>query len=195
MNKLILADKYSKLVGFDKERFKSDVKEVTNKLNKVNVPDISMIYSKGKRDAIFYSICIRLALRSNRLLDYTVVTGQTFMNQHFLNGERDMELYDSVMYGDITFISLSQADYTGEFLESLLIDLVEFRKGLQKPTFIIYDTIDDDYMIRTKKLKEHFDNSYYGSINLNSISVFDTQTSKKPELDKPKKTAQNRRIL
>jgi len=175
MNKDILINKYKDLVSFNKNDFINDVNFFKNKLNLNSFTTAPvLIYNRNKRNALYYTLCIYYSLKDNRILDYSVITGQTLINQHFMTEEsRDPNVYNAAFYSDITFISLSQFDYTSEYLENLIIDLVEFRNINKKITVISYDILDlnkVNYIALTKKLHSYFSANRYTIVDLENIS-------------------------
>lgn len=176
MNKVLLNDKYKNLIPPDIEKFIEDVNDIKNKINFNNLLDLPiLIYSKNKRNALYYTLCMLFSLRKEAVLSYAVITGQTLINQHFLSEEnRDIKLSDSIYYSDITFISLSQYDYSSEYLEALIIDLVEFRRNNSKITIISYDILDatkTNYISFTQKLHSYFITNDFQVLDLsNTIS-------------------------
>lgn len=123
-----------------------------------------LVYSDIDKSAIYFTFCIYMALKENRLLDYNIITGQSLINQHFMNENKDYELYNRLYYGDITFISLSSFDYTSEYLESLIIELVEFRNNLNKTTIITYELGNEQF--KATKLNNYFSSNNYTIIDL-----------------------------
>lgn len=171
LNKYLLAEKYNVLIGAqDKESFIKDVNFMREVLNLKKLKKLpTLIYSKNKRNALYYTLCIHLSLIEDKILDYTVITGQSLINQHFLTDKnKDIQLHNNLHYTDITFISLSQYDYTSEYLESLIIDLVEFRNTQNKITIISYDVLDspNNYTGLTHKL-----HNYFGVNNYNILDI------------------------
>ena len=170
MNIDSLKDKYKDLTLENKEKFKTELSHIYDKLqfNKLNKSPM-LIYSKNKRNALYYALCLNYAIKAERLLSYAVVTGQTLNNQHFATPEtKDKELHERIFYSDITFISLSQYDYTNEYLESQIIDLIEFRRANKNLTIVSYDvmTSTQNYINMTKKLHAYFLNSEFQIIDL-----------------------------
>jgi hypothetical protein len=171
MNKNILINKYKDLVSFNKNDFINDVNFFKNKLNLNSFTTAPvLIYNRNKRNALYYTLCIYYSLKDNRVLDYSVITGQTLINQHFMTEEsRDPNVYNAAFYSDITFISLSQFDYTSEYLRKSDIDLVEFRNINKKITVISYDILDLNKVnlyCTDKKLQSYFSANRYTIIDL-----------------------------
>lgn len=164
LNKVILKDKFEKLIVGSTEAFANKVSKVEEfiKRSKLSGKDSLLIYGSDSRNAIYYTLGVYYSLRNNRVLDYVVSTGQHFINQHFLEStDKDKVLYNQMYYSDLLFISLSQFDYTSDYLESLLIDLVETRSNNQKYTIIYFDVLDSkDYLRTTIKLNNYFDSNH-----------------------------------
>jgi len=176
MNKIKLSRKYKNLVGSNVTKFIADGNYVKARLKLQELKEEPLlIYSDNRRNAIYYIACVHHCLRLNRLLDYVVVTGQTLINQHFMSEDtRDNELWGKLYYTDIAFISLSQFDYTSEYLESLIIDLIEFRKNNHKVTIISYDTMSvkgASYNHQTKRLQLYFNGNQYPIIDLHNTKA------------------------
>jgi len=194
LNKETLKNKYKDLVLENKEKFLEETKFIYSKLNLKALSEAPLlIYSQNKRNALYYILSINYSLKRERILDYAVITGQTLINQHFMKDEnRDNQLYQNVLYSDITFLSLSQYDYTNEYLESQIIDLIEFRKMNKKLTIISYDIMNSgqNYIHLTKKLHAYFLSSQFQIVDL---------TGNKNSFDKPEvgsaTPAKRKRIL
>lgn len=170
LNKNLLTNKYINFIGTDKDKFLSECNDIKQSINLNALSDKPMlIYSKNKRNAIYFILSLHYALKYDRLLDYTVITGQSLIDQHFLSEHaRDNELYNGIHYDDLAFISLSQFDYTSEYLESLIINLVESRTIDKKITIISYDVMEANsgYLNFTKKLNAYFNSNEFQVINL-----------------------------
>lgn len=181
LNKDSLKAKYKDFVLEDKEKFIEETKFIHSKLNlKALHESPLLIYSQNRRNALYYILSLHYSLKKERILDYAVITGQTLINQHFMKDEnRDTQLYNNVFYADLTFISLSQYDYTNEYLESQIIDLIEFRNMNKKLTVISYDIMNSgqNYIHLTKKLHTYFLSSQFQIVDL---------TGNKNAFDKPK---------
>lgn len=160
LNKIILADKFSKLIVGPKDKFVEKVGQIRDVIcrNKIDDTRSVLLFGTDNRESIYYTFGVYYSLLAQRVLDYAVTTGQHFINQHFLSEEnKDLELYRKIYSSDILFISLSQYDYTSDYLESLLIDLVDTRSINKKPTIIYYDTLSNkNYITTTKKLSDYF---------------------------------------
>jgi len=174
LNKDILINKYKDLIPVYEDDFVSDVNLFKSKLNSDSLNNRPvLIYNRNKRNALYYTLCLYYSLKNEHVLDYTVIAGQTLINQHFMTEEnRDEKIYNAAFYSDITFISLSQFDYSSEFLESLIIELIEFRNTNKKLTIISYDILDSDksnYISLTRKLHAYFLANKYNIIELENI--------------------------
>lgn len=187
LNKYLLADKYNIFVNKDnKEKFISEVSDIRHNLSLSSLKETPLlIYSKNKRNALYYTLGLHYSLKKQRILDFAVITGQSLINQHFLTeANRDNKLYTAINYADITFISLSQYDYSSEYLESLIIDLVEFRKNNNTLTVISYDILNlskNAYVSLTNKLHSYFLTNDYQIVELvgnKQSSPFDTTQAK-----------------
>jgi len=194
MNIDLLKAKYKKLVPLDIPKFHMELSYVRDKLGSVSINKMPMlIYSKNKRNALYYYLCIKHSIAEDRLLDYAITTGQTYIDQHFMNDDKDKTLYESLRYSDIAFISLSSFDYTNQYLESLLIELIEFRKNYDKVTIITFDIIDAfSYERMTAKLHNYFSSSSYPIINLVDVKkegkeAFANEHSEASKSPQPKK--------
>lgn len=173
MNRVLLNDKYKNLIPPNKEKFIDDVNAVKETIDFSNIQDLPiLIYSKNKRNALYYTLCMYFSLKKEAILGYSVITGQSLIDQKFMSEEnRDMKLSEAVHYSDISFISLSQYDYTNQFLESLIIDLVEFRRNINKITIISYDILDStksSYIAFTQKLHAYFIANEFQVIDLSN---------------------------
>lgn len=187
LNKNILNNKYKQLISLNTKKFIEDVNMVKSRLALDELDKRPLlIYSKNLRNPVYYVLCMYNSLKEDRILDYQVITGQTFINQHFMSeDQRDNQLFNSVYYSDIAFISLSEFDYTSDYLENLLIDLVEFRQNRGSMTVISYDIIgsSNNYSALTKKLHSYFSASGYQIRDLVKL-----ETSKAFSTSEPGKT-------
>lgn len=191
INLVTLKSKYKDLIpsSANQEVFLKDLQDLKTKLGPLlSNHKNAFIISKNKRNALFYYLCLYYSLVENKILDKTVITGQTYIDQHFMNEEKDKTLYEEVRYNDIAFVSLSQYDYTNQYLENLIIELIEFRNNNNKITIISYDVVDltnTQYLNQIAKLTTYFNNNKFPIINL---------TGTKEAFTKSTITKQNRRI-
>lgn len=167
----MLADKYSRLINTTAEAFREEATKIRNakQINNINFPINKpvLVYNKGNKNVLYYLLGIHYSLQKDRVLDYVITTGQNFINQHFLTEDnKDLELHDKLYYADIAYITLTQFDYTSEYLESLIIDLVETRTTRGLNTVVYYDVLDTkNYLNTTSKLYNYF-NSMYKTLDL-----------------------------
>jgi len=183
LNKVLLKDKYKDFVLEDKQKFLEETQSIHSKLNLNEISNLPMlIYSQNKRNALYYILSLHYSLKLDRILDYAVITGQTLINQHFTSEDnRDNVLYNNVYYADLTFISLSQYDYSSEYLESQIIDLIEFRTNNKKLTIISYDIMNSgkNYINLTKKLHSYFLSSRFQIVDMTGqVNSFDKKSTK-----------------
>jgi hypothetical protein len=202
INKDMLAKKYKDFVSEDKQKFIEQLNFIKSKINVEALQNRPLlIYSQNKRNALYYVLAIYYSLKNEKLLNYEVVTGQTLINQHFATStDKDHELHERVYYTDLTFINLSQYDYSSEYLESQIIDLVEFRNRQKKLTIISYDVMNSgqNYINLTKKLHAYFVSNEYQIADLTSgkaskATPFDRQTNSPDVI--PAKTTKKKRII
>lgn len=180
LSKELIKEKFKDFIPEDKEKFKRELAEMKDKINlaKLNTKPL-LVYSQNKRNALYYILSVFYSLKNEKLLNYVISTGQTLINQHFAtSAERDQAFYHEIYYSDILFLSLSQYDYTSEYLESLIIDLVEFRKEAKRLTIISYDVMSSgqQYVNLTKKLHAYFVS--------NEFQIIDLAMSKSTPFDK-----------
>jgi hypothetical protein len=193
LNKDLLKSKYKDFILENKEKFVEEVNFLKSKINLEKLTNEPLlIYSQNKRNALYYVLSLYYSLKEDRMLTYAVITGQTLINQHFASEQqRDAELYNSVYYADISFISLSQYDYTSEYLESQIIDLISFRKQNKKLTIISYDIMssNQNYINLTKKLHAFFLANDYQILDLAKTgkTVFDKEDKKDNTVAKAEK--------
>jgi hypothetical protein len=191
LNKNILLTKYNIFAEQqDKAKFISDVNFIRSHINLANMKNIPiLVYNNGKRNALYYTLGIHFSLVKQQVLNFAVATGQTISDQHFLTEEnRDNNLVNSLYYSDIAFISLSQLDYNNVYSESLIIDLIEFRKTRNTITIISYDISDSNKVSFTtlaSKLHSYFSANQFQVIELTASSTT-SQTEK--ATDKPAQT-------
>lgn len=165
LSKTLLNEKYKVFLPLEEhhQQFLKDLQQLKDmmnleQINKTNAP--LLIYTNQQLKPLYYLMCVNYSLRANRILDYLSIRAQTFIRQHFADSERDQELYDKIYYTDVLFVVLSQADYTSEYLETLLQDLVTFRASMNTHTILIYEVLDKtdrSYMGYTKKLRNYFE--------------------------------------
>ena len=191
LNKLMLKERYKDLVLEDREKFLAELNFIKEKINLHNLSrQPLLIYSQNKRNALYYILSVFYSLKADRILDYTVVTGQTLINQHFATEkERDADIYTGIYYDDITYISLSQYDYTSEYLESLIIDLIEFRRQNKKLTIISYDVMSSgsQYVSMTKKLHSYFLSSQFQIVDISKTGKTPFDKVSKEAVENPPK--------
>lgn len=180
LNKFILADKFKPLITGPRDKFVKKADQVRSIIFNNNLSDVKaiLLYGSDTREPVYYVFGIYYSLLKDRVLDYAITTGQHFINQHFLTeATRDLDLYGKIYSSDLLFISLSQFDYTSDYLESLLIDLVDTRSTNNKITIIHYDILDTkNYMHTTKKLSDYFLSNHI-VIDLTKQSKPNQQTS------------------
>lgn len=199
INKNLFNERYEAFIPKgDTQTFIKDLDKIKTSLNfeLINTLKPLLIYSINKRNEIYYLLGFNYSLQKRKVLNYTVITGATFTRQHFADADKDMELHDNIYYGDLLFISLSQNDYMSEYMENLLIDLIEFRNNRNKLTVITYDVVNSakNHIVQTKKLNDHFASSKYSIID--TITNKSAITSKHSETtQKTVKPKQNRRIV
>ena len=186
-----LKSTYKDFILNDKELFLNEINYIKSKINLENLSNNPiLVYSQNKRNALYYVLGMFLSLKSERILNYAVITGQTLINQHFMTeANRDNELYNRIFYTDITFVSLSQYDYTNEYLESQIIDLIEFRKINKKMTIVSFDITNSgqSYINMTKKLHNYFSASGHQIIDIakNGKTAFDKPSVKQSTKEIP----------
>lgn len=170
LNIHLLNDKYKNLIPQnDIDNFIIETHKLKQRLNFNLINELKplLIYNRNQRNQLYYLLSVNYSLQLDKILNYTVITGQTFTRQHFANDEKDKELYDNTYYDDLVFISLSQSDYTSEYMENLIIDLVEFRARNNKITVITYDLLSStNYQTQTRKLSEYFAANKYTIMDL-----------------------------
>lgn len=176
LNINILREKYSKFVPVDNvDNFIKDTETIKNSKHIKNLKHYipALVYEVNKRDALFFTLGIMFSLEKGRVLDYTVITGQTFSREHFADkGDKDIELNNLIYSNDILFISLSEFDYTTQYLESLIVDLIEFRKDRNLITVIHFDIVNNNnYANTTKILKQYFESNKYQVIHMSTSST------------------------
>lgn len=176
LNKGILNETYKNLISYKKEKFSEDIKYLKNRMNFKSLESLPLlIYSKNKRNALYYILCNYFSLKNGRVLTYSIITGQSLLDQHFASNEnKDYEVLDGVLYSDISFISINQYDYINEYLEAQIINIIESRNQSGRLTIITIDVLEPDkpYSGIAKKLKNYF--------VTNSFQVLDLVGSHQP---------------
>lgn len=177
LNINLLNDRYGTFIPEkDSDTFAKEVTEIKNSLNLELINELKplLIYSRNKRNELLYLMGITYSLIKKRVLNYTVITGATFTRQHFAtSSERDHELQDDTYYGDLLYILLSQNDYGSEYMENLIIDLIDFRHQQGKVTVVIYDTNGStkNPLTVTQKLNSYFANNKHTIQELTPITT------------------------
>lgn len=202
ISKDILTNKYGKLIE------NMDYNVLMTELNQIK-PMLDMgilsrqipilIYTQVNRNALYYLLGVTYSLIRDKVLDYEVVSGQTFIREHFADSDRDQVLYSSIYYTELLFLSLTQADYTSEYMETLIQDLVEFRARAGRLTIISYGITpsNNTYIVQTKKLREFMDSNNYGVLTLNKkgITTEHSETNSSDKTKTPKGRPRPRRIV
>lgn len=174
INIRVLNERYSALLPKkDIDKFAETLNSLKKKLNfeLINENKPLLIYSRNMRNELYYLLSLNYSVQKGRVLNYVVVTGQTFVREHFADKEKDLTLYDSIYNDDIVYVSLNEDDYTSEYLESLLSDLIEYRYRNNKITVITYDVLQGNrYLTQTNKLNTFFRSSGYTIIDLVQIT-------------------------
>lgn len=180
INKETLAKKLEQLVPTDKEQFKLDLERLKAILveAKPSYKKPLLIHSTMSKSAVFYMIVTYFSLQAGKILDYVITTGQNIITQHFLDNEnKDMDFNSKLYYDDILFISISQIDYTSDYLESLIVDLIETRQFNGKATVIVYDLMEMPAYL--SKLSNYFNSNDSLIIKINGQKTIGKAVSKK----------------
>lgn len=170
ISKEMLYSRYKPLVTH--EGFFKDIDSLSIDLENINFDNPLLIYSNSKRNALMYLLLVYLSVKSNRLMDYAVITGQSLINQHFEDtGNKDTNLFEKLYYTDVAFISLSEYDYTSEYLESLIIELINFRKNANKVTIVIYDILGNQVnKKKVENLEKFYKTSEFGVVDITKFT-------------------------
>jgi len=180
-----LSEALRKLVYDNKEQFKTELASVTEDLDlDVVKQGPLMIYTRNRRNAIYYAITAYLSIKADKILEFASISGQNLISQYFLTEEtRDKELWDSIYYDDITFIYLSQYDYTNDFLENLIMSLIDFRTQMKKATVVLFDIQSEpatNTATMAKKLYTYFKSNGYNTIDITKKVIAQPSTASKP---------------
>jgi hypothetical protein len=191
MNKNMLNKKYKDIISYDKEQFVRDVNKAKAGLNLNDLGEAPLlVYTDNKRQAIFYTLCMYHALRTQRILDYSIQSGRFIVDQAFKTVEnRDMKMYDEAYYNDILFITLTQYDLTNDYINSILLDLVEFRTNQHKVTVVLYDIMDMQaapYRKATAPFLAYFNSREYNIRDLRNPNALADAFSKPEGKAKPR---------
>lgn len=174
ISKALINDKYNTLLpqAEQEKQFLAELKHLKQTLNlsqlKLGHKPL-LVYTNKPLDPLHYLLCVTYSLQESKVLDYLSVRAQTFIRQHFADVDRDQSLYDEIYYTDILFVVLTQADYTSEYLETLLQDLVDFRRRRQTYTILIYEDINESQTSQTShtvKLKNFFNRNSFPVVDL-----------------------------
>jgi hypothetical protein len=174
LNTQILNNKYNSLISVDKKAFAANLKLIRSNISLKELdkdPILCYINPKYNKNALYYTLAVFHSLREYKVLSYAIITGQTLINQHFLSEDKRDDIYEEIFYNDIAFISLSEFDYTSDYLEALLIDLIEFRQRKGKLTVISYDVLapsKGSYKVFTKNLRAYMQANSYKILDMTS---------------------------
>lgn len=175
INNKLLNNKYKSLIQKDENEFLAELKFIKENIDFSKLQDKPILcYSQNRRNALYYLLAYYYSLKKDKVLTYAVTTGQSFIDQHFMNENKDNELLDNLNYSDITFISLSEFDYTNQYLEALLINLVQSRADRNQITVISYDVLSsgrNSYLNYTKSLNAYFASNKFQIIDIVSKSI------------------------
>lgn len=174
-----LKSKIESLVPTNKEKFKEELKQIHSQLVKIEPPlnKPLLVHTAINKNAIFYMLITYYSLVAKKILDFTITTGQNFITQHFMdNADKDKEFNSKLYYTDLLFITVSQLDYTSEYLESLIIDLIETRTLNNKTTIIVYDSVGATSKLQ--KLSAYFDSIEAYTLNTSPSKLKPTGTAK-----------------
>lgn len=156
----IFNDRYKKLIpDTNREHFTNEVNSIKSSfdLQELRSNNSVLLYSKRSRAALIYMLSLNYSIGLDKILNYEVISSTTYERQHFLNNDRDDELYESVYYCDILYITMSTDERLTELMEKLLIDIVEFRDKAERITIIHVDTSFGG--TPNVKLERHFQQS------------------------------------
>lgn len=183
ISKEMLYSRYKPLVTH--EGFFKDIEGLSVDLGDINFNNPVLIYSNSKRNVLIYLLLVYLSVKNNRLMDYAVITGQSLINQHFADiGDKDKDLFEKLYYTDVAFISLSEYDYTSEYLESLIIELINFRKNANRVTIVIYDILGNQVnKKKVENLGKFFKTSEFGIIDITKVTKRATVVKEPQKVD------------
>ena len=183
ISKEMLYSRYKPLVTH--EGFFKDIEGLSVDLGVINFNNPVLIYSNSKRNVLIYLLLVYLSVKNNRLMDYVVITGQSLINQHFADiGNKDKDLFEKLYYTDVAFISLSEYDYTSEYLESLIIELINFRKNANRVTIVIYDILGNQVnKKKVENLEKFFKTSEFGIIDITKVTKRATVVKEPQKVD------------
>lgn len=183
ISKEMLYSRYKPLVTH--EGFFKDIEGLPVDLGVINFNNPVLIYNNSKRNVLIYLLLVYLSVKNNRLMDYAVITGQSLINQHFADiGDKDKDLFEKLYYTDVAFISLSEYDYTSEYLESLIIELINFRKNANRVTIVIYDILGNQVnKKKVENLGKFFKTSEFGIIDITKVTKRATVVKEPQKVD------------
>lgn len=183
ISKEMLYSRYKPLVTH--EGFFKDIEGLSVDLGVINFNNPVLIYSNSKRNVLIYLLLVYLSVKNNRLMDYAVITGQSLINQHFADiGDKDKDLFEKLYYTDVAFISLSEYDYTSEYLESLIVELINFRKNANRVTIVIYDILGNQVnKKKVENLEKFFKTSEFGIIDITKVTKRATVVKEPQKVD------------
>lgn len=181
INKETLKMKLSHLVPTNTELFKADLEKIRKNLIS-NSPEYGsplLVYCTINKSAVYYMTVVYYSLQVDRILDFTVTTAGNISTQHFLDNEsKDKDFHSNLYYDDLVFITVSELEYTSQYLEALIVDLVETRANAGKTTVVVYDSMDTTR--RLTRIFDYFEKNSYSKISTNAMSTV-TNTQLKPK--------------
>lgn len=183
-----LKNKLQYLLPQNVEQFKTDLEKVRSSLIALS-PKYSkplLVYSTVTKNAVYYMTTIYYSLQVDRLLNFTITTAGNISTQHFLDNEsKDKDFHSNLYYDDLLFITVSELEYTTQYLESLIVDLVETRANTGRTTIVVYDT--PDTARRLTRIFDYFEKNGHFKLSTN-ILINNRSEVVKPKIKaKPKK--------
>lgn len=170
LNKDILNDKYSIfLPNGNKEAFIKECNDLKAKLDfkVINQNYPVLLYMSTGRRAISYLMSVNYSLQANKILDFEVISGQTFNKNHFaIEKERDSELIDSIYHTPLLFLTLTETDVSYQYLMEQLIDMIDFRYRNGRKTVVMYNIIGGNHLVKSKQIYDHFNYEGYSVLQV-----------------------------
>lgn len=179
LNMRVLNERYKNLIPVNNlDVFANNINNIKKRLDLdlINTLKPVLIYTRNALNELMYLMSVNYSLQKTRVLNHIVVSGQTLTRQNFADGDKDRELHEDTYYEEVLYITLSQTDSLSEYMENILIDLIDFRQRNRKQTVIIYDVMQGvKPTTQTKRLEDFMKSRQY--IIQDTISVVTTHSA------------------
>lgn len=179
ITKNMLLNRYNRIVPDNKEKFLSEINAVKRSINFNKLGNKPLlIYTDGHIEAICYLLLFYYSSKDDRLLDYRTISGESLTRLQLTSEEnRDIELYNHVRYTDMSFVTITGFEQNINLIESIVIELVDYRETIEKRTVVIYDKRYTKAIKKVKNLDLYFSNRGYQVVDISGITQDTVQTT------------------